>query len=129
MDKNTNITFDDLMSKVSLYIKDEAELEIIKKAYEVAEKAHFGIKRMTGEDYIEHPLTVAYILTDVNADAETICAGLLHDVIEDTDTTKEEIASMFGDTVASLVDGVTKINKISFESNGTKAEIATQRKI
>lgn len=129
MDKKVNVTFDILMSKVSVYIKEKKELDMIQEAYELAQNVHFGTYRMTGEPYIEHPLTVAYILTDINADYETICAGLLHDVIEDTEITKEEIANKFGKTIADLVDGVTKINKLNFESSGTKASIATQRKI
>ena len=101
---------------------------MIKKAYELASKVHFGTYRMTGEAYIDHPINVAYILTDINADYETICAGLLHDVIEDSDVTKEELKSSFGNTIADLVDGVTKINKLNFESSGSRASIATQRK-
>lgn len=129
MNKQQIITFDNLMSKVSTYIKDEKEINMIKKAYELASKVHFGTYRMTGEAYIDHPINVAYILTDINADYETICAGLLHDVIEDSDVTKEELKSSFGNTIADLVDGVTKINKLNFESSGSRASIATQRKI
>lgn len=129
MDKKLKVTFDVLMSKVSIYIKEKTELEKIKEAYALASKVHFGTFRMTGEPYIEHPLTVAYILTDISADYETICAGLLHDVIEDTEITKEDIAEQFGTSIADLVDGVTKINKLNFESSGTQASIATQRKI
>lgn len=129
MDKKMNVTFDVLMSKVSVCIQEKQQLDSIKEAYELARNVHAGTMRMTGEPYIAHPLTVAYILTDINADYETICAGLLHDVIEDTEITKEDIINQFGQTIADLVDGVTKINKINFESSGTKASIATQRKI
>ena len=114
MNKQQIITFDNLMSKVSTYIKDEKEINMIKKAYELASKVHFGTYRMTGEAYIDHPINVAYILTDINADYETICAGLLHDVIEDSDVTKEELKSSFGNTIADLVDGVTKINNLGW---------------
>lgn len=126
--KNIHITIDDLMDVVSKYITDEKELALIQDAYQLAEKMHFGVKRLTGEDYIEHPLHVAYILTEINADAETLCAALLHDVLEDCNITKEELEDQFGKTVANLVDGVTKINKLNFDGS-SNATIATHRKI
>lgn len=126
--KNIHITIEDLMEAVTTYITGEHELKLIQDGYQYAYEKHFGVKRMTGEDYIEHPLNVAYILTEINADAETLCAALLHDVLEDCDTTKEELETRFGHTVANLVDGVTKINKLNFDS-GNNATIATHRKI
>ena len=111
---NPNLTIDDLYQDVAKYITDKDELELIKKAYEFAKEKHFGQKRLTGEDYIIHPLNVAYILASINADSETICAGLLHDVIEDCNVPKEEIIALFGQDIADLVDGVTKINKLKF---------------
>jgi len=104
------------------------ELELVKKSYDYACNMHYGVKRLTGEDYIEHPLNVAYILTEVHADVETICAGLLHDILEDCDVSKEELSKLFSFKIADLVDGVTKINKINFDVAGA-ATIATQRKI
>ena len=127
---NVGLKYEDLIEKVKTYITNEEDLKLIDKAYNFAKEQHFGVKRMTGEPYIEHPLNVAYILTEINADAATICAGLLHDVLEDCDVTKEEMASIFNDEIANLVDGVTKINKLSFDtSNGSSVMIATQRKI
>ncbi len=126
--KNAHITIDDLLKTVSTYMNRPNELKLIEDAYQYAAEKHFGIKRLTGEDYIEHPLQVAYILTKINADTETLCAALLHDILEDCDTPKAELEEKFGMTVANLVDGVTKINKLNFD-NGTNATSATHRKI
>lgn len=125
---NPNITFDEVFSKVSLYITKEEDRKLITKSYLFAYEKHFGQKRLTGEDYIVHPLNVAYILSDINADTSTICAALLHDTIEDCNATKEELAKEFGDEIASLVDGVTKINKLNF-SGENEATLANHRKI
>lgn len=127
---NVGLKYDDLIKRVKEYIDDKEELKLINKSYEYAKEKHFGIKRMTGEPYIEHPLQVALILTEINADAPTICAGLLHDVLEDCDVTKEEMALEFTDEIANLVDGVTKINRLNFDTaNSSNILIATQRKI
>ena len=126
--KNLILTYQDLEEKIKEYIIDEQELKVIKNAYIFANEKHFGVKRLTGEDYINHPLNVAYILTGMNADYATIASALLHDVIEDTDVTKEDIEKLFGNEIALLVDGVTKINKINFETTNA-AVIANQRKI
>lgn len=125
---NPNITFDEVFSKVSLYITKEEDRKLITKSYLFAYEKHFGQKRHTGEDYIVHPLNVAYILSDINADTSTICAALLHDTIEDCNVTKEELAKEFGNEIASLVDGVTKINKLNF-SGENEATLANHRKI
>jgi GTP pyrophosphokinase len=105
-------TFDELQLALKKYMHKK-EIAKINEAYLYAEKHHAKQYRKTGEGYIIHPLNVAYILTTIYADAESIMAALLHDTIEDTDATKEEIKELFGDTVAKLVDGVTKINSIS----------------
>lgn len=126
-DKNL-VTIEDLIEKVSIYDSNEKDLELIKKAYNYAYKKHFGQKRISGEDYIQHPLHVALILTDISSDIATICAALLHDTIEDSTGTKEEISKLFGSDVALLVDGVTKINKLHFAST-TEQIAANQRKI
>lgn len=126
--KNIGLTYEILYKKIKSYISDKKELELIDKAYNYASEKHFGAKRLTGEDYIIHPLNVAYILTEINADCATICAGLLHDVLEDCDVTKEELATQFSEEIANLVDGVTKINKLNFESSNS-AMIANHRKI
>ena len=110
--RNLGLTIEDLIEKLSFYMKKE-ELELVKKSYDYACNMHYGVKRLTGEDYIEHSLNVAYILTEVHADVETICAGLLHDVLEDCDVSKEELSKLFSFKIADLVDGVTKINKIN----------------
>jgi len=125
---NPNITFDELFEKVSTYITNEADKKMITSAYIFAFEKHFGQKRHTGEDYITHPLNVAYILSDINADYQTICAALLHDTIEDCGVTKEELANKFSLEIASLVDGVTKINKLNF-SGDNEALLANHRKI
>lgn len=125
--KNIGLTYEQLEDNVKKYLKRH-DLPMIRKAYKYAAEKHFGVKRLTGEDYIEHPLNVAYILSEMKSDRDTLCAALLHDVIEDCDVTKEEISELFNPTIASLVDGVTKINKLNFETTSA-AVIATQRKI
>ena len=106
--------YKELIKKLS-YLKEE-EINGIKSAYLFAEERHRGQKRKTNEEYIIHPLNVAIILTEIKADAETIIAGLLHDVLEDTNTTKVEIEEKFGPTVLKLVDGVTKINSLNIST-------------
>ena len=123
-----NLTFEELREKLITYITDENDLDMIRKAYMLAFEKHFGVKRKSGEDYIIHPLNVAYILTEIYADAKTIQAALLHDVVEDTDVTIEEIEEMFGSEVALLVNGVTKINRLNFQGDN-EAMIANHRKI
>lgn len=125
---NPNITFDDLRTKVSEYITDEKDLKKLSKAYMFAYEKHFGQKRLSGEEYIIHPLNVAFILASINADVSTLCAALLHDTIEDCDVTEEELKEKFGEEIASLVNGVTKINKLKFSCDN-EAVIANQRKI
>ena len=120
--------FDQLYKKLQKYIKNTEELEEIKKAYLFANEKHKGQKRASGENYIIHPLNVAYILSDIHADSKTIEAALLHDTIEDCDATKEELEEKFGQEVAKLVESITKINKLNF-SGDTDAMIANQRKI
>ena len=124
----TNYTIDDLIDKVKDYIPSETSLNIIKKAYNFAKEKHKGQIRMSGEDYIYHPLCTAMILTTVYADADTICAGLLHDVIEDCDVTKQEIEEEFNEDIAKLVDGVSKISKMHF-STENEALIEYYKKI
>ena len=126
--QNENLDFEMLYDKIKTYNKNKAQLELIKKAYNLAEEKHKNQFRKSGEAYIIHPLNVAYILTDIKADYETICAAILHDTIEDTDITLEDIEKEFGHTVKILVDGVTKINKLDLGAD-KDAEIATQRKI
>lgn len=116
----------DLICLVKRYSPES--VETVMKAYEVAEKLHHGQKRQSGEDYIIHPVNVAYILAEMHADCDTLCAGLLHDTLEDCDLTKEDIAAMFNENVANLVDGVTKISKMNFSSKKAQ-NLANTRKI
>lgn len=120
--------FEQLNKKLKTYIKNEEELNKIEKAYLFAKEKHNGQKRISGEDYIVHPLNVAYILSEIHADSKTISAALLHDTIEDCDVTKEELENRFGLEVSKLVESITKINKLNF-SGDNEAVIANQRKI
>ena len=127
-EEKEKITISDLVNKFKDYNTNENDVQLIQAAYEYAYKKHFGVKRITGDDYITHPLGVAMILTDINADSACLAAALLHDTIEDTDSTKEEVTQLFGSEVALLVDGVTKINRLHF-SNAGEQMAANQRKI
>ena len=127
-DEYRNITIEDLIEKVKTYNTNEKDIDLINRAFDYAYKKHFGQKRISGDDYITHPLNVAMILTDINADATCLAAALLHDTIEDSDSTKEEVTKLFGVDVALLVDGVTKINRLHF-SNAGEQMAANQRKI
>ena len=127
-EENKLVTIDMLINKVKEYDEDPKDLDLIMRAYEYAERKHFGQKRISGDDYIQHPLNVALILTELKVDAACIAAALLHDTIEDSDCTKEEEAKLFGEDVALLVDGVTKINKLHF-NNFSEQMAANQRKI
>ena len=101
-------TFEQLVEKIRASEKPY-DLEKITQAYKVAEKAHEGQLRTSGDPYITHPLAVASILLDYCMDTDTICAALLHDTVEDTDVTLDELRKKFGEDVALMVDGVTKI--------------------
>ena len=120
------ISLNDLLSKLKEYNPDE--IEIVKKTYEYADNLHKGQMRQSGEPYISHPLNVAYILAEMHADRDTICAGLLHDTLEDTDIKKEDIAHDFNQNIANLVDGVTKLAKMNFSSKQYQ-NFANTRKI
>lgn len=108
--------YQDLIQRVRRYHPSD-DLSMIEKAYDLAAKAHAQQKRKSGEPYIIHPLYVAIILADLEMDQETIAAGLLHDVVEDTIYTKEDLQREFGDDVANLVDGVTKLQKIKLSGD------------
>ena len=105
--------YEELIARVRKY-HPSADISLIEKAYKVAYDAHKGQARKSGEPYIIHPLYVSIILADLEMDKETIVAGLLHDVVEDTIMTDEEIGEQFGTDVAHLVDGVTKLDKLNF---------------
>ena len=120
------VTWDDLSNMLKKY--DKEDISEIKKAYEFAKLLHEGQYRQSGEAYITHPLNVAYILAEMNADKDTICAGLLHDTVEDTKIINEDIATLFNPSVAKLVEGVTKISKLNFSSKQAQ-NMANTRKI
>ncbi len=109
----------ELCEKIKSY-HPTAPVHIIEKAYLFSEKAHEGQIRRSGEPYISHPLNVAGILADLHLDIDTIITGLLHDTVEDTEVTLEDVRREFGDTVATLVDGVTKIGLMNFRNSFDK---------
>ncbi|MCH5208566.1 MAG: bifunctional (p)ppGpp synthetase/guanosine-3',5'-bis(diphosphate) 3'-pyrophosphohydrolase [Oscillospiraceae bacterium] len=111
MDIRKIVTIDSLMKKISESGR-EYDTDKIRRAYELADSAHEGQMRSSGEKYITHPLSVAMILLDYLMDTDTICAALMHDVVEDTDITLEQIKKKFGADVALMVDGVTKIGQV-----------------
>lgn len=115
VDDKETVTIDDLLDGVR-QTQPEADLALIKSAYDLAHAAHAGQKRASGEEYIIHPLHVAAILVDMHLDEATISAALLHDVVEDTTYTIEEMQEHFGDEVAMLIDGVTKLGRIEYKS-------------
>ncbi|MCB0411050.1 MAG: bifunctional (p)ppGpp synthetase/guanosine-3',5'-bis(diphosphate) 3'-pyrophosphohydrolase, partial [Bdellovibrionales bacterium] len=112
-------SLDDLLKKISEYYP-QADLSLIKSAYEFSEKAHAGQIRRSGEPYIYHPLGVAGILAELKMDLPTIATGLLHDTVEDTHATLEDIEKSFGKVVRNLVDGVTKISQMRFRNTHEK---------
>ena len=107
----------DLEDELKKYIKNQDQLDTIRKAYDFAFKHHEGRKRKNGDLYIEHPLNVAYILTTLNVDYETICAALLHETINHGGATYEEIFNEFGEDIATLVDCISKINRLSLSDD------------
>jgi guanosine-3',5'-bis(diphosphate) 3'-pyrophosphohydrolase len=107
-------SIDALASKLS-YL-DKAQVNLVRRAYYYASEAHDGQTRRSGEAYVTHPLAVAGILQEMHMDHQSLMAAMLHDVIEDTGITREAIAGQFGETVANLVDGVSKLNKLNFSS-------------
>ena len=121
------IRIQEILDKVSAG-NPNADLELIQKAYVFAATAHAGQTRLSGEPYLSHPLAVASILAEMGFDEPTIAAGLLHDTVEDTKATIEELDENFGEEVADIVDGVTKISQITFE-NKEEAQAENIRKM
>lgn len=107
-------TIEDIINEASRYLKDQKNIDIIKHAYDVAVKKHEGQFRRSGDPYVQHPIEIAYILATMNTGPATIAAGLLHDVLEDTDMTKEQMEKEFGKDITQIVDGVTKIGKLKY---------------
>ncbi len=119
---------DSLLSiKLSQYLKNK-DIQAIWAAYRFSEQAHQGQMRKSGEPYITHPVSVACLLADLHLDVPTIIAALLHDVVEDTKITKQEVSAQFGEQVAELVDGLSKLDKIEFQS-ATEAQAENFRKM
>ena len=121
------MTVDELAAKVQSY-DPSLDGSWFKRVYEVADQAHEGQRRASGESYIEHPLAVAGILAELEMDRATIAAAILHDVVEDTSITSEEVAAEFGDEIAALVDGVTKLTRIPYQSK-EEAQVENLRKM
>jgi guanosine-3',5'-bis(diphosphate) 3'-pyrophosphohydrolase len=109
-------TIDSLASNLSTYLEGE-QVNLVRRAYYYAEQAHDGQFRRSGDPYVTHPLAVAGILSEMHMDPQSLVAALLHDVIEDTGISKQAVKSQFGDAIAEMVDGVSKLNKISFSSH------------
>ncbi|MEF9940985.1 MAG: bifunctional (p)ppGpp synthetase/guanosine-3',5'-bis(diphosphate) 3'-pyrophosphohydrolase [Lachnospiraceae bacterium] len=120
--------YDVLITRIRKY-HPSADISMVEKAYHIAKNAHEGQFRKSGEAYIIHPLWVGIILAGLELDKETIVAGMLHDVVEDTVMTEEEIASEFGDEVALLVDGVTKLGQLSYSSDKLEVQAENLRKM
>ena len=120
--------YDILLEKIKIYHPSD-DFSLIEKAYHLADDAHQGQKRKSGEPYIIHPLCVAIILAELEMDKETIIAGLLHDVIEDTEYTREDIEKEFSPEVAVLVDGVTKLTQLSLSQDKIEVQAENLRKM
>lgn len=126
--KEKAYTLDDLIEKAKTYIKSDKDIKLIKKAYDFASKVHSGQLRLTGDDYILHPLNVALILTEIYADAQTLATALLHDVINFANVTIEDVEKEFGPEIKTLVDGISRINKLSLSADN-EALISYHKKI
>lgn len=122
------VLYNSLIQRIQKY-HPSADISMIEKAYQIAEKAHEGQVRKSGEPYIIHPLYVAIILSELEMDKETIVAGLLHDVVEDTVMTDEEIRQEFNEEVALLVDGVTKLGQLSYDADKLDVQAENLRKM
>lgn len=127
MSQSKELTHEDVKHMVEGYMNQE-HVDLVERAYHFAEVAHHDQKRQSGEPYIIHPIQVAGILAELHMDPETVCAGYMHDIVEDTGATLDDIRELFGPTIAMIVDGDTKISKIHYKSN--KEQMAeTHRKL
>ena len=115
------MSVDTLIDRIRTYNAD-ADFDFLCRSYEFAEKAHRGQWRQSGEPYFTHCVATANVLTELKLDVRTICAGLLHDVIEDTSVTGEELESLFGETIAQLVQGVSKIGRYKFRGGAQQRQ-------
>ncbi len=117
-----DLLYESLVESFSNYIHNEEDIERVHKAYLIAKEKHTGQMRKSGDPYITHPIAVAKILTELAVGPATIIAALLHDTVEDTDYTLQDVKNAFGDDVAAMVDGVTKIGKLSFNTVASQAD-------
>ena len=122
------VLYEDLIQEIRKY-HPSSDLSDIERAYKIARDAHEGQKRKSGEPYIIHPLCVAIILAELELDKETIIAGLLHDVVEDTVMTSEDVTREFGAEVALLVDGVTKLTQLNYQHDKIEVQAENLRKM
>ena len=122
------VLYEDLVKSIKKYHPSD-DLSMVEKAYHIARDAHKDQKRKSGEPYIIHPLCVAIILADLELDKESIIAGILHDVVEDTVLTEEELAEIFGKEVALLVDGVTKLTQLSWSADKVETQAENLKKM
>lgn len=125
--ENQTVTAEELFAYLRSYL-DEKQIAFVQKAYDLAAQVHADQRRRSGEPYIVHPIQVCYILAQMKMDEETLAAAFLHDVVEDTDTTLQQLREMFGVKVAMLVDGVTKLGKIEYISKEER-QIENYRKM
>ncbi|MCA9375855.1 MAG: bifunctional (p)ppGpp synthetase/guanosine-3',5'-bis(diphosphate) 3'-pyrophosphohydrolase [Candidatus Doudnabacteria bacterium] len=124
------MTIDSLIDSIEAIPDSRIDTDVVRKAYEVAERAHDGQTRTSGEPYIQHPLHVAQTLAQLKLDTSTIAAAILHDTLEDTAVTKDDIREQFGPSVLRLVEGVTKLNKVQFkQSEGREYMLENLRKM
>ena len=128
MNKHTSDSFDDVIEEAKLYLHKEENIDLITRAYLCAKKQHEGQFRKSGEPYLVHLTSVAYILAQLRTGPTTIAAGLLHDVIEDCDVTSDEMKAMFGEEVTMLVEAVTKISNLKFRDE-KEYQASNHRKI
>ena len=126
--QNPEQLYEALIARVRKY-HPSADISLIEKAYKLSREAHKEQVRKSGEPYIIHPLWVGIILADLELDKETLVAGILHDVVEDTVMTEEEITAIFGEEVALLVDGVTKLTQISWTIDKVEIQAENLRKM
>ncbi len=125
--ESSQATFDDVVSAFVAHHPD-GDVDLLRKAYEVAAEAHAGQVRKTGDPYITHPLAVAHMLAGYGLDEPTLAAALLHDTVEDTNLTLNDLSMQFGDEIGRLIDGVTKLDRVRY-SNREQAQAATIRKM
>ncbi len=126
-DQETSVKLVDVLDAFRAH-HPEGDIELLRRAYDLAEEAHRGQIRKTGDPYITHPLAVAHMLADYGLDAETVAAAFLHDTVEDTDITIERLRAEFGEDITRLIDGVTKLDRVRY-SNREQAQAATIRKM